>query len=59
VRRIKLSVWLKKHTQRELSYQTGITQGSISAMLNSPRQIFVVETPDGNVRLLEHKWLSR
>ena len=59
MRKVKLAVWLRKRTQRELSFATGITQGSISAMLHGPRDIYVVQMPDGNIRLLEHKWLNQ
>lgn len=59
MRKTKLSVWLKKRTQQQLAYQTGLTQGSISAMLHSSRLIFVVESPNGDVRLLEHKWITQ
>ena len=58
MRRTELKKWLKKRTQRSLSYLTGLTQPSISAMLNSNRRVFVIETDEGDVHLEEVKRLG-
>ena len=58
MRRTELSRWLKKRSQRTLGYQVGLTQPSISAMLNSQRRIYVVELPNGDVYLEEIKRLT-
>ena len=55
MKRYTLQDWLaiEGNTQTGLAKTVGVTQGAINQMAASKRQIFVIESPDGLLRLEE------
>lgn len=57
--KIPLSEYQAIHGQTETARRAGVTQGAVWQMLQSNRQIFVIEHDDGTVELEEIKKIRR
>lgn len=55
MKRSSLEAFLENHSQLSVAQAVGISQGAVSKMLRTGRNITVVEHDDGRLELVEEK----
>lgn len=55
MKRYSLESYLENHSQNSVAEAVGISQGAVSKMLRTGRNITVVELPSGDIQLVEER----